>query len=943
MITAKEAYQEAASHVRLAIARNEAPTQDDICRAVDASLTLLSAMQGEETAALVDRTKLAREIESETAIWQPEFSLLVEHGGDHVEWLVDERPTIDFRFWNRYRGFALDTGLPSQVVRQLDDSTDRILSSLESPRREGPWDQRGLVVGHVQAGKTGNYTGLICKAIDAGYRLIIVLAGLHESLRCQTQERIEEGVLGHDARFAQASADDQAARHRVGVGARANSRLLPVHSYTSRDGDFTSTIARRVGPLTGADPVVLVVKKNKSVLENLIRWCRSGGFTDPETGRVIVRDTPLLVIDDEADNASVNTKALDAESSDDGTGEADPTTINRLIRQLLRLHDKSAYVGYTATPFANIFIYEDAEHSEYGQDLFPRSFIVRLPPPDNYVGPARVFGLAASDEAREAAAVEPLGIVRPVTDADGLVLDPKRKDSDLGPLPGSLIRAVQSFVLAGAVRFARGQSTQHNSMLVHVTRFVMVQERVAEALDELVGKMRERVRYGDDQTSLPIREELRALWEADFVPTYNSLDDADRGEPVSWDDVDCYLVDFLERVRVYKVNGTAQDALQYRDNDERGLAVIVVGGDKLSRGLTLEGLTVSYYLRTSRMYDTLMQMGRWFGYRPGYLDVCRLYTTPGLQGWYTHITMANEELNRRFDEMAAQGRNPREFGLLVQTHPDGLLVTASTKMRNAHGMKLDFSGSCPETTAFDIDSSVHIENAETVDTFLDEISTVAEPKRHRKRDAVWIWPHADGDTVTRFLEAFHFSASAYRVNGSLMSKFIRSAERYDELIDWCVAVVGRGLDGAPRRFVVGGVEVGGIVREARDEMGEPVTGFSVKSITSAPDELLDLSDAELAKAWDTTKERLESGALNRKRGLSGDPDGISARRARPRSRGLLLLYPIIPRVPAGQKGNVELDDRPLFGLAVSFPYTLDTKPVDYKVNNVFWTSEVVGE
>lgn len=942
MITADEAYQEAASHVRLAIARNEAPTLDDIRRAVDASLKFLAETQGEGVADLVDAMKLARAIETETAIWQPEFSSLEDHGDDHAEWLADERADIEFRFWNRYRGFALDSGLPPQVVRKLDESTDRILASLESPRREGPWDRRGLVVGHVQAGKTGNYTGLICKAIDAGYRLIVVLAGVHESLRCQTQERIEEGILGYDARFGQAGTDDQAARHRVGVGASARSRLLSVHSYTSRDGDFTSTIARRVGPLTGADPVVLVVKKNKSVLENLIAWSRTGGFTDPDTGRALVRDTPLLVIDDEADNASVNTKALDAESSDDGAVETDPTTINRLIRQLLRLHDKSAYVGYTATPFANIFIYEDSEHSAYGQDLFPRSFIVRLPPPENYVGPARVFGLAASDETREAEAVEPLGIVRSVRDADSLVLDPKRKDSGLGPLPGSLLRAVQSFVLAGAVRFARGQSTQHNSMLVHVTRFVMVQDLVAESLDDLVGKMRERVRYGDDTTSVPIRDELRALWEADFVPTYEGLGEADRGDPVSWDDVDRCLVDFLERIRVYKVNGTAQDVLQYRDNDDSGLAVIAVGGDKLSRGLTLEGLTVSYYLRTTRMYDTLMQMGRWFGYRPGYLDVCRLYTTPELERWYSHITMANEELNRRFDEMAAQDRNPREFGLLVQTHPDGLLVTARTKMRNAHGMKLDFSGSFPETTAFDSAASVHRENAATVEAFLDEISRGAAPEQHRKRDAVWLWPYASGDQVARFLDAFHFSASAYRVNGSLMAKFIRSAARHDELVDWCVAVVGRGMEDAPKTFTVGGVDVGGLVRDAREEMGEVAGGFSVHSITSAPDELLDLSEAELAEALRMTKDRLDSGAIKRKRGLSGGPDGISARRARPRSRGLLLLYPIIPEVAGDADVSVDVEG-PLFGLAASFPYTRDTKPVDYKVNNVFWTSEVLGE
>lgn len=940
-MTGDEAYREAAAHVRLTLANQQGVQHSDIEKAVRAALLSIEAFHGRAVASLVDGVALAREIESETAIWQPDFSSL-DDADDHQDWLIEQRGEIDWRFWSRYRLYLLDSGLPPQVVRKLDESTDKILGSLESPRREGSWDRRGLVVGHVQAGKTGNYTGLICKAIDAGYRLIVVLAGLHESLRCQTQERIEEGVLGHDARHARASEDVQAARHRVGVGAAAGRYLLPVHSFTSRDGDFTADIAAKIGPLTGGDPVVLVVKKNKSVLQNLIAWCRTAGFADPETGRWFVPDLPLLIIDDEADNASVNTKAAESETLDDGTSvEADPTAINQAIRELLRLHDKSAYVGYTATPFANIFIYEDADHSQFGDDLFPRSFIVRLPPPDNYVGPAKVFGLAASDEAQDAESVEPLGIVCSVGDADGFVLDPKRKDSGIGPLPQSLVRAVHSFVIAGAVRRARGQVTQHNSMLVHVTRFVMVQERVAEALDELVGSMRDRVRYGDGAGAVPIRDELRALWEEDFEPTWKRLADRDRGANVAWSEVELHLTDFLERVTVYKVNGTARDALQYRDHDGDGLAVIAVGGDKLSRGLTLEGLTTSYYLRTSRMYDTLMQMGRWFGYRTGYLDVCRLYTTPELQRWYSHITMANEELNRRFDEMASQGRNPKEFGLLVRTHPDGLLVTARTKMRNAHSMKLDFSGSCPETTAFDFDPSVHLDNGAEVERLLQQLSRggggpIAAPKRD---GAVWLWPQATGEEVARFLEAFQFSASAYRVNGRLMSRFIQSAIERGELTSWTVAVAGRRVEKAPKTFEIGGIEIGGIVRDARKAFPE-VGGFSMKSITSGPDETVDLSAREFEDALQLTRGRLDSGDLKRKSGIKGGPDGIAARRVRPRSRGLLLLYPIVPQVENRPEISVDLDDRhPLFGVAVSFPFTRETPGVDYRVNNVFWTTE----
>lgn len=936
-MTADEAQRQAAALTRQILATNSAITRPDIEAAVMAAIQVVAATDGEDAAAAVVAAELVRIIESEFAVWQPDVSSLEDEGDDHVEWLVHERAAIEWKFWERYRQHQLRSGLPSQVVRRLDETTDRILGALESPRRDGAWDRRGLVVGHVQAGKTGNYIGLICKALDAGYRLVVVLTGMHESLRCQTQARVEEGVLGYDARFGRASADEQAAKHRVGVGLPAGLILPPVNSYTSRDGDFSAGMARTISPLTGADPVVLVVKKNKSVLDNLIAWCRSGGFKDPETGRQRVPHTPILVIDDEADNASVNTRALVVEDDEGVEGEADPTTINRLIRELLQLHDKSAYIGYTATPFANIFILDEARHAEYGDDLFPRSFIFRLAPPDNYVGPARVFGLSASDEAREE--VEPLGIVRTVTDEDGFIIDGRRKDSPIGPLPGSLTRAIQSFILAGAARRARGQAGQHNSMLVHVTRFVLVQELVAEAIEDYVGTLRERVRYGDGPTSLPIRDELRELWESDFAPTFEGMPAEDRGTPLTWSSVDAELTEFLERISVYRVNGSGRDALQYRDHDADGLAVIAVGGDKLSRGLTLEGLTTSYYLRTSRMYDTLMQMGRWFGYRPGYLDLCRLYTSPELQRWYSHITMANEELNRRFDEMSAQGRTPGDFGLLVRTHPDGLLVTARAKMRHTHGMKLDFSGSCPETTVFDLDAQTHLDNVDAVENLLEDAAALEPAQRHWKRsDAVWVWPRVEGGRIAQFLDTFGFSESAYRVNGALMSTFIRMALIHGELSEWTVAVVGRDLAGAPAEYTIGGQAVGGIVRDARDALDD-IRAFSVKSITSAPDELLDLTPLEFDEALADTAQRIDSGALKRKRGLANQPDGIAARRVRAKSRGLLLLYPIIPLAKGKPSPKIP---GPLFGLAVSFPFTEETPAVDYEVNNVFWKQEVEG-
>ena len=228
-----------------------------------------------------------------------------------------------------------------------------------------------------------------------------------------------------------------------------------------------------------------------------------------------------------------------------------------------------------------------------------------------------------------------------------------------GQLPASLRDAISSFVLACAARRARGKVSNHNSMLVHVTRFQDVQGRVAEQVADQLRLLRDRIRYGDRNARIPVEDELRALWERDFVPT-SAWFPADQISTVTWPEVWDQARAAAEKIQVRIINGTSRDALEYYEHRRTGLSVIAVGGNKLSRGLTLEGLSVSYYLRASKTYDTLLQMGRWFGYRPGYEDLCRLYTTPALRDAYAEITAANEELRREFEEMAALGRQAGE-------------------------------------------------------------------------------------------------------------------------------------------------------------------------------------------------------------------------------------------------------------------------------------------
>ena len=324
----------------------------------------------------LDRAAVADELIRRFSIWIGQDTTL-ENNDDHEKWLVAERKR-DWRYWQRYREW-LERRLSHKAVDALDATTDRILGMLEDPGREGRWSRRGLVVGHVQSGKTSNYTALIGKAADAGYKIIIVLAGLHNNLRAQTQMRLDEGFLGFETKPIP---DDLKI---IGVGEIDGDPAIRPNFATNRteNGDFNSAVARNLGISPEQRPWLFVVKKNKKVLERLLTWIRNhvANVHDAERGGRIVTHLPVLIVDDEADHASVDTgeQAFDGDGNPDP--EHEPKAINRLIRQILHSFSRSAYVGYTATPFANIFIHEGGSTREEGPDLFPSAFIVNLAAP----------------------------------------------------------------------------------------------------------------------------------------------------------------------------------------------------------------------------------------------------------------------------------------------------------------------------------------------------------------------------------------------------------------------------------------------------------------------------------------------------------------------------------------------------------------------------------
>lgn len=573
---------------------------------------------------------------------------------DFEPWLDDARAGIEPYYWDRYRQLLAER-LGRQVLTTFDSVTDRVLGLLENPQKEGRWDRRGMVMGHVQSGKTANYIGLVAKAADAGYRVIIVIAGLQNNLRDQTQRRVDQGFIGLDTGRQRVLS---VAERRVGVG-RRDSRRSPT-AFTTTHSDFKRDIASGVGvPLRNlTEPAVFVIKKNPYTLTNLIGWLRDH---NARQGTSAIQD-PMLLIDDEADNASINIKY----------GADGVSRINGLIRELLGLFERSCYIGYTATPFANIFIDPKTDNEMVGHDLFPRHFMVSLDPPNNYFGPARVFNEDSS------------GVVRHIRDHEDLLPLSHKIDHSLETLPPSLETAVRAFLLARAIRLVRGHEGEHNSMLVNVSRFVAVQNRVRTLLHEFVRDVGASVQV---HGGLPEPEAL-------LDPEINALRHLFRTEHentcgVPWADVQEALWKSVSAVRVVAVNSKAAEPLDYASYEPSGLNVIAVGGLSLSRGLTLEGLTVSYVLRNSMMYDTLLQMGRWFGYRPDYDDLCRVWLTEEAEGWYAHIAESIEELRDEVRRMQAVNATPEEFGLRVRSHPARLLVTARNKMGS--GQELRFA------------------------------------------------------------------------------------------------------------------------------------------------------------------------------------------------------------------------------------------------------------
>lgn len=684
---------------------------------------------------------------------------ITDEENHHQSWLPARRANIEFFFWNRYKRYLeMEKHWSPEVTRTLGEVSDEILDLCGDPQ-SASFRIKGLVLGDIQSGKTANYTAICNKAADAGYRVIIILAGMQEDLRRQTQERLDMEFSGRRSKYlADLKKNIPVNTFSMGVGKygmpKSNEPERRIASFTSVERDFNKAIL--ISNDLSLDnvncPVLFVVKKNKKVLGNLFDWLNSNNRKNA-AGKI---DLPMLLIDDEADNASVNTNDPDAQ----------PTAINNCIRKLINLFGRVSYVGITATPFANIFI-----EPEENEDLFPSDFIYALSAPSNYIGAQRIFG--EEEEADHQDMLEEINSA----EFENIFPPKHKKTLAVHSLPEDLYKAAGYFLLVNAVRDFRQDITAHRSMMVHVSRFVKVQKQVAGILSGWLERMKSAVlSYScltlDKSEKIPEIRMLHDIWE------WAKLEEK---SGTNWQNIlQNYLYKAIAPIDVKEINSKSSSVLDYARYKDNGLRVIAVGGNSLSRGLTLEGLCVTYFYRNSNMYDTLLQMGRWFGYRPHYEDLVKIWLTPKAEDWYGQITRATEDLKNQIIEMRSEHRTPREFGLKVRQDPGTLIVTAQSKMRAAKPVNIpvSVSGHLLETPRLKADLRILKENERLFKEFINQLAEIGRPvsQTDERTNGNYFWQGVPAENVAQLLEDFETHPWHLSYNGKALAKYIRNQD-----------------------------------------------------------------------------------------------------------------------------------------------------------------------
>ncbi|WP_028517442.1 Z1 domain-containing protein [Ruminococcus flavefaciens] len=728
------------------IAPNRVPKEDELQQASDMVKPMLPDITENEIDFVIKKLQSALDVEMDVGI-------SIET--PYTPWLnaLKAKESSDYwYYWNRYVLYLEeDMQRPSNIIATIDNVSDKIVDLAGNPQSGGILHRRGLLIGDVQSGKTANYIAIMNKAADVGYRVIILLTGTVESLRRQTQERVDEGFIG---RSSKAYLQRNSQTLRKGVGLKDANRFAT--GFTTEASDFKKATLNSMNVNLDnmtKEPVVFVLKKNARTLENLIGW-----LEDNKKGNGKI-NYPLLLIDDEADNASINTKE-----------DNNPTTINRHIRKLLSLFNSSSYIAVTATPFANIFILPEKTEEMENDDLFPSDYIYSLDAPTNYIGSNELFGDDAS-YSKSLATLDDAGDYFPYK---------HKQDIPINSLPDSLYSALRYFILANVARDINGDKTAHRSMLVNVSRFVLVQNKISQKINEWLFESIQDIKHycmldEEEACKNPFLNALREDWYKTNYPFFEKY-------AIPWEIIQKeYLYNAVSPIEVRTINQkSSTKMLDYAMYNDTGLRVIAVGGLSLSRGLTLEGLMVSYFHRNTQMYDTLMQMGRWFGYRSGYEDLFRIWMPDDAIGWYAHITQAANELREEISRMNRLGATPKEFGLKVRAHPTTLIITAKNKMKHSERVErwITLDGSFFETPRFRPNIDIIRGNRNRTDSFLKDIITqCGNPVGSGKQPL--FWTNVPSDIICDYLSKYNNHPMNMEANSDTLIKYIKNNNEFE--------------------------------------------------------------------------------------------------------------------------------------------------------------------
>lgn len=773
-------------------------------------------------------------------------AMLVENTPlQRCERLGDQEPQ---HYWNALRAYLEGERRRSRnVVAQIADTSQTLVCRLPRPRESSRFQIRGLVVGYIQSGKTATIASLIARAADQGYRLFIVLAGLYKDLRSQTQRRLDQEITGFS--------DDRDDGPFVVHDPNADRWIRLTHSGLA--GEFEpGTLQMDVNPQT---PKLLVIKKIPRVIERLSAWLR--------TSPLPLQQLPTLVIDDEADQASIDTNYG---RQDDAGDPIDPSSTNQCIRDLLELLPKCVYVGFTATPFANVLI--DANLQD---DLYPRHFIASLPEPEGYFGPRELFGLGMtpSELTTDPQELPTLDVIRPISDEQLTALD---ELSMSGECPEILSTALLTWLLSCCARMERGHDRADFSMLVHPSQSTSAHQRYAEALRKEVAFL-QRATSASPKNFPDLVQRAWELWEQDFIPVTRA---AAHDLPVrDFESVWRFAKTIAQDIEVCVLNYDSDDSLRYSNPRARRYAV--VGGNRLSRGLTLEGLSVSLFTRTARTrtYDTLLQMGRWFGYRPRYHDLTRIFVEPSLASLFADLARVELELRSDLRKYAQEPDppTPAQLAPRIRVHP-AMAVTSRVKMGAASVIRVSFENTSQNTVNFPTDSRRALED--NLDAGRNFVRRLGPPSISETSEGMHLWKDVPAGDVLAFLRSYKFGAGATAVNQETLTRYISQQNERGELRRWDLCIPHGNPDLEPVQWAP--------MVASRSIRRTPTSDTSIRTLQSPTDQRRlralagrDGLDSDLASLMLYVIDHRESGA----------PDRALFRSAGVNILGLVLLFP----------------------------------------------------